>query len=54
MGRDAGWLTAASKLASLSLNGPDLIYLPEHPFDEEQFLIDVEKIYKRKSKKGTR
>jgi 6-phosphofructokinase 1 len=50
MGRDAGWLTAASKLACLSLNGPDLIYLPEHPFDEEKFLKDVEKIYNEKKK----
>ena len=50
MGRDAGWLTAASKLASLSLNGPDLIYLPEHPFDEEKFIEDVRKIYDRNKK----
>ena len=48
MGRDAGWLTAGSKLASLSNNGPDLIYLPEHPFDLEDFLIRVKNIYDKK------
>lgn len=50
MGRDAGWLTAASKLACLSLNGPDLIYLPEHPFDEKSFLEKVNDIYKKNKK----
>ena len=29
MGRDAGWLTAATHLANIYENGPDLIYLPE-------------------------
>ncbi len=34
MGRDAGWLTAASALARNSYNtAPHLIYLPEVPFD---------------------
>jgi 6-phosphofructokinase 1 len=42
MGRDAGWLTAASALARNSYNtAPHLIYLPEIPFDREQFLADV-------------
>lgn len=48
MGRDAGWLTAGSKLASLTNNGPDLIYLPEHPFDIEDFLNKVSRIYQQK------
>ena len=48
MGRDAGWLTAGSKLASLTNNGPDLIYLPEHPFDMEDFLLKVKAIYDQK------
>lgn len=48
MGRDAGWMTAGSKLASLSGNGPDLIYLPEVPFDYEDFLKRVEEIYSKK------
>lgn len=47
MGRDAGWLTAASSLASLPDGiGPDLIYLPEHPFSMEAFLEDVRRIQK--------
>lgn len=41
MGRDAGWLTASSALASLSGSGPDLIYLPERSFDTNAFLVDV-------------
>lgn len=41
MGRDAGWLTAASALATLSGEGPDLIYLPERVFSLEGFLADV-------------
>ncbi len=48
MGRDAGWLTAGSKLASITNNGPDLIYLPEHPFDMDDFLNRVNSIYKEK------
>lgn len=42
MGRHAGWLTAASKLAAYKGLGPDLIYLPEVPFTTEKFLADVE------------
>ena len=42
MGRDAGWLTAASALSGLTDGrGPDLIYLPEYPFDMDRFLSDV-------------
>lgn len=48
MGRDAGWLTAGTKLASLSNSGPDLIYLPEVPFDIDDFLNRVKKIYEEK------
>ena len=48
MGRDAGWLTASVALASKKGMGPDLIYLPEVPFDVESFISDVEKIYKKK------
>lgn len=46
MGRDAGWLTASSALAGNE--GPDLIYLPEVPFNEEKFLLDVKKVYESK------
>lgn len=42
MGRDAGWLTAASALARNSYSAaPHLIYLPEVPFSTDQFLADV-------------
>lgn len=47
MGRDAGWLTAASALPMLSGDrAPDLIYLPERVFDPERFLEDVKRIHK--------
>ena len=48
MGRNAGWLTAASALASYKGLGPDLIYLPELPFDLDRFYAEVEKVYKEK------
>lgn len=42
MGRDAGWLTAATALARNTYNSaPHLIYFPEVPFDKEQFLADI-------------
>ena len=42
MGRDAGWLTAASALARNSYNSaPHLIYLPETAFNEDEFIEDV-------------
>lgn len=42
MGRDAGWLTAASALARNEYNtAPHLIYLPETAFDKNQFVTDV-------------
>jgi len=44
MGRNAGWLTAASALASYKGLGPDLIYLPELPFDIEKFLLKVKEV----------
>ncbi|MCM1043581.1 MAG: 6-phosphofructokinase [Corallococcus sp.] len=37
MGRDAGWLTASSALATKHGAGPDLIYLPERNFDIDAF-----------------
>jgi len=50
MGRNAGWLTAASALASLKGMGPDLIYLPEKEFDMDQFLDSVKEIYAKNKK----
>ena len=42
MGRDAGWLTAASALPRISGGiGPDLIYLPERVFDMDEFIGSV-------------
>ena len=42
MGRDAGWLTAASALARNSYcSAPHLIYLPESDFNTESFVEDV-------------
>ncbi|MBQ6369799.1 MAG: 6-phosphofructokinase [Parasporobacterium sp.] len=48
MGRHAGWLAAAASIASAYGHGPDLVYLPELPFDMESFLEKVEKIYKER------
>ncbi len=45
MGRNAGWLTAATALASLKGMGPDLIYLPERVFDLDDFLARVKAIH---------
>lgn len=42
VGRDAGWLAAASSLArQREGDAPHLIYLPERPLDREQFLSDA-------------
>ena len=48
MGRHAGWLAGAAGLATAYGAGPDLIYLPEVDFDMDQFLADVDRIYKEK------
>ncbi|MBO6738505.1 MAG: 6-phosphofructokinase [Phycisphaerales bacterium] len=59
MGRHAGFLTAASALARRddrlesqggTTDGPQLIYLPEVPFDTERFVQDVAKIYDEKKR----
>ena len=48
-GRNAGWITAASALArQAGVDGPDLIYLPERPFKEEEFLADVKALIEKK------
>lgn len=46
MGRNAGWLTAATSLATHKGAGPQLIYLPELDFDMEKFIDDCKKVYK--------
>ena len=48
MGRHAGWLAAAASIAAAYGHGPDLVYLPELPFDMDSFLEKVEKIYKER------
>ena len=48
MGRHAGWLTAASRLArKYEGDNPYLIYLPEAPFSLEQFYKDLEEAFKK-------
>ena len=48
MGRNAGWITAASALARKKHgDAPHLIYLPERPFREDEFLADVKELYDR-------
>lgn len=42
IGRDAGWLGAATAMAKKSeADAPHLIYMPERPFHKEQFLQDA-------------
>ena len=46
MGRDAGFLTAASAIArNYPDDGPHLVYLPERPFIVDNFLQDVKEVY---------
>ncbi|MDD3165349.1 MAG: 6-phosphofructokinase [Oscillospiraceae bacterium] len=47
MGRHAGWLTAACALAGTKGCAPDLIYLPERDFDMNQFLQEVDALYRK-------
>lgn len=50
MGRNAGWLTGAAALAKgEDCSGPDLIYLPELPFDIETFGAKVRELLAKKS-----
>jgi len=49
MGRNAGWLAGASALSGLIGLPPDLIYLPEVPFDYDAFLQDVASTYKQQN-----
>lgn len=51
MGRNAGYLTAASVLARQhEEDGPHLIYVPEATVSEEQFISDVDKIYSKRKR----
>lgn len=49
MGRNAGWLTGAAALSKgEDCEGPDLIYLPELPFDVEKFVEKVRGLLEKK------
>ena len=45
MGRNAGWVTAASALAGRLTDCQVLTYLPELPVDEDRMLADIEAAY---------
>lgn len=48
MGRNAGWLAAASSLARREdEDGPHIILCPERPFAEESFLEKVDRLHRR-------
>lgn len=50
MGRNAGWLTGAAALAKgEDCPGPDLIYLPELPFDLQKFIEKIKKLMEKKT-----
>ena len=50
MGRNAGWLTGAAALAKgEDCPGPDMIYLPELPFEPDKFIEKVKKLMEKKS-----
>lgn len=48
IGRDAGWLAAATALGKRKEDdAPHLIYTPEHVFDKDKFLTDAENCIKK-------
>ena len=50
LGRNVGWLTGAAALARGTDNpGPDLIYLPEVPFDMDAFLGKIGALLEKKN-----
>lgn len=51
MGRDVGWLAAASTMACVAdrpCGAPHLVYVPEVAFDEARFLADLDRVLERK------
>jgi len=49
LGRNAGWVTAATMLARKKPDdAPHLIYVPEAPLSIEKFLYDVKEVYDRR------
>ncbi|MFR5243853.1 MAG: 6-phosphofructokinase [Clostridium sp.] len=50
MGRNAGWLVGSAALSKgEDCDGPDLIYVPELPFDIDNFLTRVRELLSKKS-----
>lgn len=50
MGRNAGWLTGAAALSKgEDCEGPDLIYLPELPFDLQLFGEKIKQLLQEKT-----
>ncbi|SDE66412.1 diphosphate--fructose-6-phosphate 1-phosphotransferase [Sporomusa acidovorans] len=48
MGRSVGWLAAAAGLAkNHPAASPHLIYLPEQPFDENEFISEIKRAYEK-------
>jgi 6-phosphofructokinase len=48
IGRDAGWLAAATALAKTNEDdAPHLIYMPERVFDADKFLVDAQECIKK-------
>jgi 6-phosphofructokinase 1 len=48
MGRNAGWITAASVLGKRDeIDAPHLVYLPERPLNLDKFLEDVNQVYQK-------
>jgi len=47
MGRNAGWITAATALAARATNCEVLTYLPEIPIDEEKMLSEIKAAWKK-------
>lgn len=48
MGRSVGWVAAASTAAREEAgDAPHLVYIPEVPFDAEQFLADLDRVVSR-------
>lgn len=50
MGRNTGFLAAASTAARKIDMGPDLIYVPEITFSKEKFISDVRQVLEKKGK----
>lgn len=50
MGRNSGWLAAATIAANMNNCGPDLIYVPEREFELEKFVNDIKNCVEKKKK----